>query len=268
MKRFKKILFVTAWTFMVLGLLVVLGFANKEQDSLQCKSLDVKVNQDDDVYFLNKMDIEQLIKERGDSIVGQPKRSINIPAIEKALNSHQDISKAQVYMTIDGELKVTVKQRKPILRIINSNDESYYLDEEGKLMPLSEKYTARVIIANGNIKELYATHYMYSMEDIAKDSLMKANSLLDELYAMATYINADKFWKDQVQQIYVNSDRDMELVPLVGDQKIIFGDTTAMDEKFKKLMTFYTQGLNTTGWWDKYSTINLKFKNQIVCTKK
>ena len=154
------------------------------------------------------------------------------------------------------------------MRVINSNGDGYYIDDTGKLMPLSDKYTARVIVANGNISEPYATHYMYSMADIARDSLKKANSMLDELYAMATYINADEFWKSQIQQIYVNSDKDMELVPLVGNQKIIFGDTTAMDEKFKKLMIFYTQGLNTTGWWDKYSIINLKFKNQIVCTKK
>jgi cell division protein FtsQ len=85
---------------------------------------------------------------------------------------------------------------------------------------------------------------------------------------MAKYINADDFWRSQIHQIYVNDNDDMEIVPLVGDQRIIFGDTTSMEEKFKKLLTFYQEGLNTTGWWNKYSTINLKFKNQIVCTKK
>ncbi|MBA3972491.1 MAG: hypothetical protein H0X46_10205, partial [Bacteroidetes bacterium] len=108
----------------------------------------------------------------------------------------------------------------------------------------------------------------HSISDIGKDSLLSALSLLDEIYAMANYINADKFWSAQIQQIYINKDRDMELVPLAGDHKIVFGDTTFMDTKFKKLLTFYQQGLNTTGWWDKYSIINLKFKNQIVCTKK
>ncbi len=268
MKKLKKILFITLWFGLIVGLLLTMGFVNKQQDSLLCKNLDIKVNQDDEVYFLNKMDIAQLIKNRGDSIVGQPKSTVNVSEIEKALNSHEDIAKAEVFMTIDGDMKVNVKQRKPVLRIINSNDDSYYLDDTGKLMPLSGKYTARVIVANGNIQEPYSTHYMYTMEDIANDSIMKANSMLDELFAMGTYINANEFWKSQVQQIYINKEKDMEIVPLVGDQKIIFGDTTAMHEKFKKLMTFYTQGLNTTGWWDRYSTINLKFKNQIVCTKK
>jgi len=251
-----------------MGLLVSMGFVNKEQDSLLCKSLDIKINQDDDLYFLNKMDIAKLIFDRGDSIIGQPKATVNIPAIKHALISHPDIANANVYITIDGRLKVEVKQRKPLIRIFNTKGDSYYLDDEGKLMPLSDKFTAKVLVANGNISEAYATSYKYSVAEIAKNDSAKKNTMLDELYAMAVYINADEFWKSQVQQIYVNSDRDMEIVPMVGNQKIIFGDTAAIDEKFKKLLTFYQQGLNTTGWWEKYSTINLKFKNQIVCTRK
>jgi cell division protein FtsQ len=256
------------WVILITGLFVSVGFIDKEQNSLRCKSLDIKVNQDDDLYFLNKLDVAKLIHDRGDSIIGQPKSTINISEMERALNSHADIANAEVYVTIDGKVKVEVKQRKPILRVINANGDSYYLDDEGKPMPLSDKYTAKVIVANGNIMEPFALRYMYSVKDIVKDSLAKEKSMLDELYAMAKYINADEFWKAQVQQIYINQDRDMEIVPMVGDQKIIFGDTTAMDEKFKKLLIFYQQGLNITGWWDKYSTINLKFKNQIVCTKK
>lgn len=268
MKKVKKIAFITLWSALIIGLLVSMGFVNKEQDSLLCKSLDIKVNQDDDLYFLDKMDIAQLIFKRGDSIINQPKSTVNIPAIKQALNSHSDIANAEVYITIDGRLKVAVKQRKPVLRVFNVTGDSYYLDDEGELMPLSDKYTAKVLVANGNIPEAYATSYKYSIAEISKDKEKKKNTMLDELYAMATYIDADEFWKAQVQQIYINTDNDMEIVPMVGNQKIIFGDTASMDEKFKKLLIFYQQGLNTTGWWDKYSIINLKFKSQIVCTKK
>ena len=253
---------------LIIGLLVSLGFVNKQQDSLLCKSLTIKVNQDNDLYFLDRIDIAKLIRDRGDSIVGQPKSTINIPEMEKALNSHADISNAEVSMSIDGDVKVNVNQRKPVIRIINSNDDSYYLDSEGKPMPLSDKYTAKVLIANGNILEPYISRYKYSIADIEKDSALRATSLLGQLFAMANYINGNEFWSSQIQQIYINKEKDMEIVPTVGNQRIVFGDTSAMEEKFDKLLTFYQQGLNTTGWWDKYSTINLKFKNQIVCTKK
>lgn len=268
MKKVKKIALITLWSLLAAGLLVSMGFVNKEQDSLLCKSLDIKVNQDGDLYFLNKMDIAELIHKRGDSIVNQPKATVNIVAIENALNSHENIADARVYVTIDGKVKVDVKQRRPLLRVINATDDSYYIDDEGKLMPLSDKYTIRVLIANGNVSDSYAMHYKHSVKDMVKDNKAGKNSMLDELYAMGVYIDANPFWKAQIQEIYINEDKDMELVPLAGNQKIIFGDTSAMEEKFNKLLIFYQQGLNTTGWWDKYSIINLKFKNQIVCTKK
>lgn len=256
------------WTGLVIGLVFSMGFVNQQQDSLICKSLDIKVNQDGDLYFLNKKDIEQLVKQKGDSIIGQTKSQINIPDIERKLNSHQNIANAEVFMTIEGAVKVDIRQRKPIVRVINSSGESYYIDEDGKLMLLSPKYTAKVVVANGEISDSFIKNFRYSIPEKSKDEKYRNSTLLDELYAMASYINADEFWKAQVEQIYVNSEKEIEIVPLAGNQKIIFGDTTNMDEKFNKLLVFYQQGLNTTGWWDKYSVINLKFKNQIVCTKK
>lgn len=256
------------WVVLITGLIVTMGFVNKEQDALLCKSMNIHVNQDGDLYFLDNIDVAKLIEDRGDSIQNQPKHTVDVNDIEHMLNTHAAIANAEVSLSIDGILKVDVRQRRPIIRIINNDGESYYIDDEGKPMPLSDKYTAKVLIANGNISEPYITRYNYTVFDISKDSALAASSMLDELYAMSEYINKDDFWKAQVQQIFVNSDKELEIVPLAGDQKIIFGDTTNMDDKFNKLYTFYQQGLNTTGWWDKYSTINLKFKNQIVCTKK
>jgi cell division protein FtsQ len=267
-EKFKKIAIQSLLVICAIGLLLSLGFVNKEQDELRCKSLEINVDQNGDLYFLDRTDIEKLIKNRGDSINGEPKAALNVTELERALNSHADIANAEVSVSIDGKVKVQVKQRNPVVRIINETGDSYYMDDVGKLMPLSDKYTAKVLIANGKIPESYGRHYKRTMEDIAKDSAVKARSMLDEVFAMATYIEANPFWRAQIQQIYINEDQDMELIPMVGNQKIIFGDTAAMDEKFKKLLTFYAEGLNTTGWWNKYSTINLKFKNQIVCTKK
>lgn len=267
MKKLKQILFVALWFSLAVGLMLSMGFVNQKQDSLPYKSLEVNVNQDEDLFFLDKKDIVQLLYDRGDSIVGTPKAKVSIPQIEKILNSHEDIANAEVFATIDGTMKIKVKQRKPIIRIFNAVGESYYIDDEGKLMPLSGKYTANVLVANGKIFESYALHYKHPVNEVKNDSSTTIN-MLGKLYAMAKYINATAFWKAQVQQIYVNKDQELELVPMVGDQKIIFGDTTDLDEKFKKLLVFYQQGLNSTNWWNKYSTINLKFKNQIVCTKK
>lgn len=248
--------------------MLCLGFVNKEQESAACTALDIHVDQDSDLYFIDDEDVRQLLADHGDSIIGQPRHTVNVNEMERILNSHAAIADANVFMDIDGQVTIKVRQRRPLVRVINSDCDSYYIDSEGRLMPLSDKYTLNVLVASGVLNEPYSRRYTLTMKEISEDTLMRKKSMLDEIFAMADYIDRDEFWKAQVQQIYVNNDGDMELVPMAGDQKIIFGDTVSMDEKFKKLFTFYQQGLNTTGWWNKYSIINLKFRDQIVCTKK
>ena len=139
----------------------------------------------------------------------------------------------------DGVVNINVKQRVPIIRIYNWNDESYYIDEEAKIMPLSDKYSARVLVANGYINEPFSRRYMYTMDDISEHPFARTHSILDDLYSIAKFIEADDFWKAQVKQLYVNEERDIELIPTAGDHKIIFGDSQEIEGKFNKLMTFY-----------------------------
>ena len=152
MKKAKHILITALWAGLVIGVIISLGFSNKEQDLLTCKSIDVSINQDDELYFLDNDDVIKFIRDKGDTIVNQPKSVINTNEIEKKLNSHNDIDNAEVYLTIDGKLKVNVKQRKPIVRVFIDNGDSYYIDSKGDLMDLS-KYTVKVLVANGNISD-------------------------------------------------------------------------------------------------------------------
>jgi len=91
--------------------------------------------------------------------------------------------------------------------------------------------------------------------------------LLPDLFRLVQFINGSKFWKAQIEQIYINQKKEIELVPRVGNHTIILGSVDDLREKFENLEAFYEQGLSKYGW-NKYKTINLKFKNQIVCTKR
>ena len=95
---------------------------------------------------------------------------------------------------------------------------------------------------------------------------MKNVSSLDELYTLARFVRNDEFWKAQVQQIIVEANGELTVVPTIGDHHIS-GRTDKLEQKFKKLKLFYLKGLNKTGW-DQYSHINLKYKDQVICTKK
>jgi cell division protein FtsQ len=125
-----------------------------------------------------------------------------------------------------------------------------------------------VIVASGFIYEPFARRYEYSVNQISKNELFKEVSMLDDVYDVANFINRDSVLVNLIHQIYVNEEKEIELFPAIGDQKIVFGNATDVAEKFNKLKLFYTEGLNKSDSWTKYSNINLKYKNLVVCTKK
>ena len=88
------------------------------------------------------------------------------------------------------------------------------------------------------------------------------------LFELTNFILDDPFWKALFEQIYVNSRNEFVLVPKVGDQVVIFGkwDLSAED-KFRRLRVFYEEGMSREGW-QKYHSIDLRYRGQVVCERK
>ena len=262
---FKKILNISLWVLLFSGILALLSFAEVKRNTTLCKSVDIRVLQNDTDFFITPSDVRKLITEQGE-LTGKPMDEINIRQMERTLSSNPYVADAQVYASLDGDIELKIVQRKPIVRIMSSNEESYYIDSTGDVMPLSENFTARTLVVNGYINESYSKYSGRNMSQLRNDTSI--HSSLVGIYKMANYIYHNPFWKAQITQVYVDSAKDFCLVPRVGNQRIIFGDTSEVEQKFNKLWVLYREGLNSTGKWNEYSTINLKYKYQIVCTKK
>lgn len=255
----KRILSITIWVVVIAGVLVLLGFIEAEHKKTTCKGLDVLIDYQDGDPMITIIDIEKQINTILDTVVGMKLSDIKTVAIENKLNEVALIADADVYTTLTGTLKVRVVQRKPIIRIINSSNQNFYLDETGSAMPSVKGYPSRVLVANGHIKQKYS--------DTLSINTIDKKSILSKLYTISSYIYEHDFLKSQIEQIYVAQNGEFELVPKVGRQLIIFGDIDNMENKFDKLIVFYQEGISKTGW-DKYKSINLKFDNQVVCSKK
>jgi cell division protein FtsQ len=219
-------------------------------------------------------DILQTIYDKYGRPEGKPLHAINISLLENIINNNPFVSRAEVFSSIDGKLTVEVVPRNPVVRIMNSSNESFYIDEEGVFMPLSEKYSASVPVVNGFIPDKEALYRIRVREAKDEGDTSFHPRMIEKVYMLADYIRHHDFWNAQVEQVFVDELGDMELIPRVGNHTIVFGNLAGdhgyekeMDEKFNKLFLFYKEGLSKQGW-DKYSTINLKYKDQIVCTKK
>ncbi|MBL7919516.1 MAG: hypothetical protein JNJ40_04330 [Bacteroidia bacterium] len=266
--NYKKILVTVLWIIAIAGLASSWAFVSKSERNIVAKTLNISIHNNDENLFLSENDIRKFFIERKDSLLLNQYKNINIPELEKSLNSHPAIENAEVAADINGEIKIDITQRTPVLRIINKDGESFYIDSQTKLMPLNDNYSARVIIANGFIYEPYARRYQYSIEQVKNNKLYSEVSMLDDIYDIADFINKDSVLTNLIHQIYVNEEKEIELFPTIGNQKIIFGSAIDIAEKFNKLKLFYTEGMNKADSWTKYSNINLKYKNLVVCTKK
>jgi cell division protein FtsQ len=266
--NYRKIFTALAWIFVLGGFFSSLGFVSGREENIVAKSLDIRIDNNDDNTFITEKEIAEFFTDRDKPVLSKQYSHISIPDIERMLNAHPAIENAEISADLNGELNVSITQREPVLRVINKNGESYYIDSRSRIMPLNDNYSARVLVANGELFEPFARRYQFTVDQIAKNKLFSEVSLLDDLLKVTRHIQSDTLLSTLIHQIYVNSEKDLELFPSVGNHRIIFGNAENVAEKFNKLKLFYTQGLNKSDKWTKYSTINLKYNNLVVCTRK
>ncbi len=161
-------------------LIIVLTFVNVNRQRVVCKGLHIEIEDSGENAFIGKADVEQLIRKGYGEIINRPFSQLNKDSIEQVLINNSVIKSAQVYTGLDGSFHVDITQRRPILRVIAGG--GYYVDEEGKIMPLSEKYTARVVVASGEITRQFATEELYPYILLLKNDVFARMKALCERY--------------------------------------------------------------------------------------
>jgi cell division protein FtsQ len=266
MKKFLKILQIVAWILLTGGLCTLLGFTTAEHNNNVCKKYIIHIDYGKADVLVTEDDIYHVIRTTGNLLKGQSIGNVDFERIEREIKRYSYVADAQAYMTLEGVIEVDVIQRQPILRIFNQKGESFYLDGRGTLMPLNPAFSARVLVATGSIPESFSKKACYLADSVKRKDSLECRSVMNNLYKVATYITKDKFLKAQIEQIYVEPNGEFELIPRVGDHTIILGDADNLEDKFERLLVFYRQGLSKTGW-HRYNIINIKFKDQVVCSK-
>ncbi|HIP37203.1 MAG TPA: hypothetical protein EYG85_10150 [Crocinitomix sp.] len=252
------------WLLFIVLVLVAMSFAqsSKEKQKMGLPYIEIDVFQDQ--VFLTKDDIYYRLKNKG--LIGENKTfaDIKFNEIENFLSQMSEIKSVEVYAKTGNKWGIKIKLRQAIARIFNLDGTSCYLDKDGRLMPLSINYSAHVVTVSGYINE---NDFTKSVEQVINNDSLKTIEILDDLYQISNYVCLDKFLTSQITHIYVNANKEFELIPRVGNQRILFGKAEHIAGKFKKLKVFYTEGINYTGW-EKYDTINVMYKNQVVCSKR
>ena len=262
----KKIKQIAIWSGIILYLVVALSFVSEKRKNTICSHIQVHIQDSLSDKFITETDVTDFIHDLDVKVLGQTIKSINIRELENLLTENAVVKNTEVYFTANGDLNIEIDQRNPIVRVINTKGQNYYLDKEGAIIPLKANYSSHVLIANGHIMEFFELAKTDWLR-CNKASLKNKNTTICEIFELAKFINKDSFWKAQIEQIYLNEQGEYELIPRVGAHVIKFGPFENHQEKFRNLKAFYKKGLNNVGW-NQYLYINLKYDNQIICTKK
>ncbi|MGL5787312.1 MAG: cell division protein FtsQ/DivIB [Bacteroidales bacterium] len=240
----KKFLQIFAFTLLFLYLLSSLVYAQKRVNEKVCNEFIIELRDSSRMHLLSTAEARRIIKNKNLYPVGKSFDLINLDAIERCLQEMKQVKSVACYRLPGGNIKVEIEQRTPLLRVISSSG-NYFVDLEGKDMPVSRVQSVYIPVATGNIQKEFATK---------------------DLYEFALFLQRDRFWDAQIEQIVVQDTNNIILVPRVGSHTILIGDVTNLDSKFKKLKKLYDDGFSEIGW-NKYRSVDLRFKNQVICSK-
>ena len=232
---------------------------SKGKSAQVCKGIEVTLLDSLQNRFVSKNEVISIMDGFMGESIGKSVEEIDLHIAEQLLNQRSAIKESQVSITRAGELRIDITQRKPVLRIQTENG-GFYVDESQYIFPLVSTFTSYVPVVSGNIPlAIDPQHRGMATDD--------RGNWMDRIMRLGNFMSSDPFWNAQIEQIYVDAGGDIILSPRVGDHKIIFGDLKDIETKFNKLYTFYKNIVPAEGW-DKYSSINLKYKDQIVCKLK
>jgi len=259
-KKYRRVFYLIG----IIAIIVIAIQTNKNFRNTTCSSLEIVILDSAKSQFITQNIILDFISENIEkNIIGNKFKNINLSKIEDGIKEFSYCQDVQVFRVSDG-IKIEITQREPIVRIYDNNNNSFYIDIDGYVLPTVSHYASYVPIANGNI-----SHYdtIFSVKHFNINDLKVEKNKLKDIFDLAVIIKNDKFMEANIDQIYISKSNNFELIPKVGNFTIILGKLENIEEKISTIKAYYSEVAPKLGW-EKYSAISVAFSNQIVCTKR
>ncbi len=247
----RKVMQALVTLVVTVGCIVAVLGASEKQQTKTLRKVNLSIRNEHKYPFLDKQALwNDLVIQKGIEEGVSPISSLDVKSVEQQAYKNPWVASAQVYVDNSREINIYITQRVPVARIFYESGQSFYIDQSLNLLPLSDQFT-------------YYTTIVTNVPVLKNDSLNR--DMKAQIVKMVKFVERDTFWSSQIAQISITPDRKFELTPVLGTQRILFGDTTRMEEKFGNLFAFYKNVLNRIGW-DKYETLDLRYRDQVIAT--
>lgn len=262
MKRGIKIF---SWSVFTLTVFILLIIIDNSYYAIPCKKPNVNISQEYGHKFITKEIVEEKLSHIGCSFENQTYKDLEVSRIEQTIAKTPGVKSVSVYKQNNGVLSLDIEQDRPIARVITKTGlVSFYINENGKIMPLSSNYVAKVPVFSGEIQNY---EKKLDIKKVLSNDSLKSIHTIDDIFLIAKAIDKNELIKLQTLQIYVNKKNEFEIIPRVGKNRIMLGNSNNIEDKFYRLEKFYKTVIKPKEL-NNFDTISLKYNNQIVCSKR
>ena len=249
-----KVLGILLWVAIGGGITVLLVSAVQKEQRQKCKALEIAFTDNKPFRMLDESEIIGALwpSMEKDHPTGKYISNINLFSLEKQLKKNPWVLNANIYFDQQSILHVDVQQRTPVARIFSPEGNSFYIDDSLYLLPLKTSDVVELpVFTNFNTSGANATD----------------SAVMRRITGLSAVISKDPFWMAQVEQININADGIFEMITQLGDQRVSLGNGNNWDAMLTKLRKLY-QHLGVEHGWTKYESIDLQFKDQVVCVRR
>ena len=231
------------------------GCSNRE--AVRCERLEVRVLDSLDNHFVSADDIRTFLDRSYGQYLGLRADSLDLTEIENTVDRKSAVLKSEAYITNDGTLHIDITQRKPVVRF-QKKDGGFYADADGYIFPLQKSYASHVQVIDGHIPLAANSGYKGEIED------PKEQEWFFKIMNLVNFLETKGEWRDKIVQIHVTESSDLILIPRIGNERFIFGQPDALEEKFERIRKYYPAIVPEKGS-DKYRTVDIRYNGQIIC---
>lgn len=252
--------------FVIVLLIVLIVCSNIYAGKINVSKVNIKVSYGVSDTIVLATNINESLKIEFGDFLKKQRKDIDQKKIESFLIQNPYIEQAQVYQTLKGVLNIEIKQREPIVRIYTLRNKEYYIDKLGKVILIDDNQLTDVVVASGNV-DVNNSNLDKNLDTIDIENKKGFDKTLSNIYYIAQKLASDSILNYQIDQIYVPAKGNYELIPKIGNYIIRIGENKDLEEELIKLRYLYKEAFSRNGW-DNYSFVDLRFRHQVVCTKK
>lgn len=252
--------------FVIVLLIVLIVCSNIYAGKINVSKVNIKVSYGVSDTIVLATNINESLKNEFGDFLKKQRKDIDQKKIESFLIQNPYIEQAQVYQTLKGVLNIEIKQREPIVRIYTLRNKEYYIDKLGKVILIDDNQLTDVVVASGNV-DINNSNLDKNLDTIDIENKKGFDKTLSNIYYIAQKLASDSILNYQIDQIYVPAKGNYELIPKIGNYIIRIGENKDLEEELIKLRYLYKEAFSRNGW-DNYSFVDLRFRHQVVCTKK